>query len=156
MSSEASLFREPHHFSMNNKDIHRFTDHQFTISFSHNSVLSVILRTSPFSDVCIPIFAISAMLCMFVLNINNISSPSVIRGCHLLYYFLPRKSIPPENICLISYNDNGCLLLSVLAFVLLYFFIGFFFIFRPKMNDAFHIILCCLSMSQGDFVCHLK
>ncbi|KAH0857916.1 hypothetical protein HID58_086177, partial [Brassica napus] len=31
---------KPHHFSMNNKDIHRFTDHQFTISFSHNSVLS--------------------------------------------------------------------------------------------------------------------
>ncbi|KAF2538919.1 hypothetical protein F2Q68_00020005 [Brassica cretica] len=58
MSSEASLFREPHHFSTKNKDIHRFTDHQFTISFSHNSVLSVILRTSPFSDVCIPIFAI--------------------------------------------------------------------------------------------------
>ncbi|KAF3503633.1 hypothetical protein F2Q69_00041476 [Brassica cretica] len=40
MSSEASLFREPHHFSTKNKDIHRFTDHQFTISFSHNSVLS--------------------------------------------------------------------------------------------------------------------
>ncbi|KAH0942742.1 hypothetical protein HID58_002379, partial [Brassica napus] len=33
MSSEASLFREPHHFSTKNKDIHRFTDHQFTISF---------------------------------------------------------------------------------------------------------------------------
>ncbi|CAF2073846.1 unnamed protein product [Brassica oleracea] len=40
MSFEASLFREPHHFSTKNKDIHRFTDHQFTISFSHNSVLS--------------------------------------------------------------------------------------------------------------------
>ncbi|KAL0643505.1 hypothetical protein Bca4012_041795 [Brassica carinata] len=40
MSSEASIFREPHHFSTKNKDIHRFTDHQFTISFSHNSVLS--------------------------------------------------------------------------------------------------------------------
>ncbi|CAN6988108.1 unnamed protein product [Brassica rapa subsp. trilocularis] len=25
MSSEASLFRQPHHFSTKNKDIHRFT-----------------------------------------------------------------------------------------------------------------------------------
>ncbi|CAF1730127.1 unnamed protein product [Brassica napus] len=56
---------------MNNKDIHRFTDHQFTISFSHNSVLSVILRTSPFSDVCIPIFAIFYHV-MYVLRRSDV------------------------------------------------------------------------------------
>ncbi|KAH0884479.1 LOW QUALITY PROTEIN: hypothetical protein HID58_060575, partial [Brassica napus] len=81
-----SPFRQPRPFSAENIDIHRFTNHQFTISFSHNPVLSLILRTSTLRHLHSHLYYILPY--MFVLNINNISSPSVIRQTTSLHNFL--------------------------------------------------------------------
>ncbi|WZY69354.1 hypothetical protein YC2023_001594 [Brassica napus] len=57
------------------------------------------------------------------------------QGCRLRYYYLPSKWIPPDNICLILCNDNGCLLLCLFS--------------RANVKISQYSLLLCSNMKKS-------